>query len=171
MMRPLTLLLLLFAAPAFAQTDSREQAMANLWLKVCLDNNSSYDAVNALASSSGWEAMDANAVPFPFFPDSSQPLKRLAWKVDGFVLTIAPKSPTPGPGGHRVRDSCSVQGFDLDMDKTVAQLRVDQRLTYMGADNRSALFAGPDHLPIPVQLWPNAKGSKKGQLALLIDAL
>ena len=171
MIRPLTLLILLLATPAFAQTDSREQALANLWLKVCLDNNSSYDAVAALANSSGWEATDANVVPFPLFPDSSQPLKRLAWKVDGFFLTIAPKSPTPGPGGHRVKDSCSVQGFDLDLDKTVAQLQTDQRLTYMAADNRSALFAAPDSVPIPVQRWPNAKGSKKGQFAILIDAL
>jgi hypothetical protein len=166
----LAALVLLLATPAFAQTDGREQAMANFWIKVCLDNNNSYDAVAALAKSSGWDAMDPSAVPFPLWQNRAEPGIPLAWKVEGFILTIAPKSPTPGPGGHRVVDACSLQGFDLDLDKTVAQLRADHRLTYIASDNRGVLFSGPGALPIPVWRWPNAKGSKKGQFALLINA-
>jgi hypothetical protein len=171
MMRLVSLaaLALSLAPSAIAQPDSREQAMANLWLKACLDNNNSYDAVAALAKSTGWDTMDPNNVPFPLWYDRTNAGTPLAWKADGFVLTVAPKSPVPGPAGHPVKDTCSVQGFDLDLDKTVAQLRTDQRLTYIAGDKRSVLLAGPGSLPIPVLRWPNAKGSKKGQYALLIE--
>jgi hypothetical protein len=167
----LTVLTLLFATPAMAQPDSREQAMAKLWLKACLDNNNDYDAVRTLAQNSGWESTDPNTVPFRLYYDRTQPPKPLAWKADGFAIIVAPKSPVRGSGRPQ-KDSCSVQGFDLEMDKTVTQLRIDQRLTFVVGDHRSAAFLAnsqtPNAFQVVVRLWAKAIGAKKGQLALLI---
>ena len=171
-MHRLVALMLLLATPAVAQPIAREQAMADLYLNVCLANNDRYEAVTALAKTAGWEAMDPSALPFPVWYDHDRPDMRRTWKVDGFVLHASPKALTPG-GGHPVQDSCTVEGFDLDLTKIVAQMLTNKRLMHLSGKANIELmiadFPTPAQVPVTVmQFKANPRDQKDGRHTVLV---
>jgi len=174
-MRPvcLALLALFLAIPAIAQSDSREQAMADLYLKVCFANDNSYNAVVALAKSSGWESIDPSAAPFPTVSKRPGPPKEAAaWKVNGFVLYAAPKALFGGAGA--VRDLCSFQSFDMDRARIIPQLLTEKRLIDLQVDHPSVyqLMVNPmkpEQLGVLIMKFkPQPRDRKEGRHEVMV---
>jgi hypothetical protein len=123
----------LLQLPAHAEdrtNGDQEQAMVDLYFKACLENHGNYDAVLAMAKASGFEEIDLSHVPKRMEGWERRARKDVAWKINDFVLYVAPGA---FPGSTQPpADVCSIQAFDLDRSKIVGRLKENRRLTDMG---------------------------------------